>query len=128
MKKILLVDDSKVVGKLLTTTLTDSGFTVINCTDVDTAIAAHKENGLSIGLVITDLIMPGKDGNDFIDYLHASSVPGTRPKIIVISGGSKGTVTAETAVQSVKDRVEMVLVKPFKPEQLIIAVKTQMGT
>ena len=122
MKKILLVDDSKVVAKLLSDKLSEKGYAVIACSDVDSAIAAYKENELGIGLVITDLIMPGKDGNDLIDFLHKDSVPGSRPKIMVISGGSKGTVTGETAVQSVQNRVEMVMVKPFKPEELVNAV------
>ncbi len=127
MRKILLVDDSKVVGKMLTATLEQSGYSVINCQDVDSAILAFKEHETSIDLVLTDLIMPGKDGYDLIDYLHQNAVPGRRPRIIVISGGSKGTVDADTAVSSIKDRVEMVMVKPFRPDELITAVKGVLG-
>lgn len=127
MKKILLVDDSKTVAKLLSDKLSEGGYQVVSCSDVDSAIAAYTQDQIGIGLVITDLIMPGKDGNDLIDYLHKNAVPGSRPKILVISGGSKGTVTSDTAVMSVKDRVEAVMTKPFKPEQLITVVNGLLG-
>jgi len=124
MKKILLVDDSKVVGKMLASTLEQSGYSVINCQDVDSAILAFREHETSIDLVVTDLIMPDKDGYELVDYLHKNSVPGRRPKIIVISGGSKGTVDASTAVSAIKDHVEMFMIKPFKANDLIMAVKS----
>ena len=125
MKKILLVDDSRTVNKLLAMGLTSGGYEVVSCHEVDEAIAALKSQD-DIRLVITDLIMPGKDGNDLIDYIHASS-QGTRPKIIAISGGSKGTVDADTAVTSVKHRVELVMMKPFTQPALLAAVKQQIG-
>lgn len=122
MAKILVVDDSKVVGKLLSGTLTAQGHEALNALSVDEAIAAMKEHGASIKLVITDLIMPGKDGIELIDHLHATLTPYDRPKMIVISGGSKGTVSAETAVMAVKDRVDKVMMKPFTQEALVSAV------
>jgi CheY-like chemotaxis protein len=120
-KKILVVDDSKVVGKLLATTLTAQGHETLNAISVDEAIAILKDKG-PIQLVITDLIMPDKDGIELIDHIHNTMSHYDRPKIIVISGGSKGTVTAETAVQSVKDRVDKVMSKPFTQDVLISAV------
>ena len=121
MKKILLVEDSKTVSKLLSDMLTTRGFPVLVCHSVDEAIATFKETELSVKLVITDLIMPERDGMDLIDHLHTYT---PRPKILAISGGSKGTVTADTAVQSVRNKVDGVLVKSFKPEELINTVKS----
>lgn len=126
MKKILLVDDSKTINKLLSTTLEGAGFQVISCYNGDEAIAALKEHS-DIKLVITDLIMPGKDGNDLIDHIHNNSLAGVRPRIIAISGGSAETVNATTAVQSVQHRVEKVLTKPFSQKDLIYHVNEQLG-
>lgn len=126
MRKILLVEDSKVVNKLLSGALTEAGYEVISCYDVESAITALQGDALGIKLVITDMIMPGKDGNDLIDHIHQNAL-GTRPKILAISGGSKETVTGETAVGSVQARVERILTKPFKQEVLITLVKDLIG-
>lgn len=128
MAKILVVDDSKVVAKLLSTTLNAKGHESISAASVDEAIAALKEHGTSVKLIITDLIMPGKDGIELIDHIQTQLNPYDRPKIIVISGGSKGTVDAGTAVSSVKDRVNKVMVKPFTQDDLIKAVSGLLGT
>lgn len=127
MAKILVVDDSKVVAKLLSTSLTAQGHEAVTAGSVDEAISALKEHGASVKMVITDLIMPGKDGIELIDYLHATLTPYDRPKIIVISGGSKGTVDADTAVSVVKDRVNKVMIKPFTQDDLSKAVTALLG-
>lgn len=128
MKKILLVDDSRTINKLLSGTLTESGFDVVSAFNVDEAITALKAHS-DIKLVITDLIMPGdKDGHDLIDYIHNTSLAGVRPRIIAISGGSAGTVTADTAVQSVAHRVEKVMMKPFTPKDLIYHVNQEISS
>ncbi len=126
MKKILMVDDSRTINKLLSNTIVEAGYDVISAFNVDEAIAALKSHS-DIKLIITDLIMPGdKDGHDLIDYVHNTSLAGVRPRIIAISGGSAGTVTADTAVQSVAHRVEKVLMKPFTPKDLIYYVNQQI--
>ena len=125
MKKILMVDDSVTVNKLLSGGLVASGYDVVSAHSFDEAIAALDADPM-IKLVITDLIMPGKDGIDLIDHIHKNA-KGVRPKLVAISGGSKGTVTADTAVQTVKPLVEYVLMKPFKQETLLATVRELIG-
>ncbi len=128
MSRILIVDDSRVVGKLLSGTLTADGHDVQTAASVNEAIEIIEKSVQRFALVITDLIMPDRDGIELVDYLHKRGVDhGFRPKIIVISGGSKGTVSGETAVMTVKDRVETVLVKPFTQPQLVTAVSAVLG-
>lgn len=127
MAKILVVDDSKMVAKLLSTSLTAQGHEAVTAASVDEAISALKKHGASIKMVITDLIMPGKDGIELIDHLHNTLTPYDRPKILVISGGSKGTVDASTAVSVVKNRVNQVMMKPFTQEDLAKAVTAVLG-
>jgi len=126
MKKILMVDDSVTVNKLLSGGLAAAGYEVVSVHGFEEAVAALDGNPM-IGLVITDLIMPGKDGIDLIEHIHKTA-KGVRPKLIAISGGSKGTVTADTAVQTVKPMVEYVRMKPFRQETLLAAVKELIGT
>lgn len=127
MKKILMVDDSVTVNKLLSTGLAANGYDVVSAHSYEEAVAVLDDPTQHVLLVITDLIMPGKDGIDLVDHIHATA-KGVRPRIIAISGGSKGTVTADTAVQTVKPRVEYVLIKPFKQEVLLGVVRELIGT
>jgi len=127
MKKILMVDDSITVNKLLSGGLLANGYEVISAHTYEEATAILDDPNQRIALVVTDLIMPGnKDGIDLIDHIHTTA-KGVRPKIIAISGGSKGTVTADTAVQTVKPRVEYVLMKPFKQDVLLGVVRELIG-
>lgn len=123
MTKILIVDDSKLIAKLLSEMLSKHGYEVVLSHSVNGAIQMLQELDQGIHVVITDLIMPDRDGIELIDYIYDNIAPVKRPKIIVISGGSKGTVTAETAVSSVRDKVNMVLVKPFSQEVLLESVQ-----
>lgn len=123
MSKILIVDDSKVIARMLSEMLTTNGYEVLSRQSVDDAIAAMEAEAENVRLVITDLIMPDRDGIELIEYIHDNFAPVKRPKIVVISGGSKGTVTAETAVATVKDKVQGVLIKPFSQEVLLETVK-----
>ncbi|HEY8963279.1 MAG TPA: response regulator, partial [Alphaproteobacteria bacterium] len=103
------------------------GYEVISAHTYEEATAILDDPNQRIALVVTDLIMPGnKDGIDLIDHIHTTA-KGVRPKIIAISGGSKGTVTADTAVQTVKPRVEYVLMKPFKQDVLLGVVRELIG-
>jgi DNA-binding response OmpR family regulator len=122
-----MVDDSVTVNKLLSQGLSAHGYEVISAHGFDEAVAVLSDPAQHILLVITDLIMPGKDGIDLIEHIHRTA-RGVRPKIVAISGGSKGTVTADTAMQTVKPMVEYVLIKPFKQEALLAVVRELIGT
>ncbi len=127
MAKILLVDDSRVVNKIVSDSLSQAGHDVLRCYSVDEAIKTLTANQNDIQAIITDIIMPGKDGIELVDYVHMNYAPVKRPKIMVISGGSQGTVSAETAVMAVRDKVEQVLIKPFGYDQLMEKVKALLA-
>lgn len=127
MNKVLLVEDSRTINKLLSKTMEDAGIDVVSCHSAQEAIGHLTQDALSIRLVVTDLIMDGQDGYDLIDHIHQTSQSGVRPRIIAISGGSAGTVDAQTAVLTVQNRVEKVLKKPFSPQDLLSQVTSQLN-
>ena len=115
MAKVLVVEDSKVVNKIITTALAEQGHQIESCYSVEAAIAVLKQ--MSCDLIITDMIMPGKDGTEFLEYL-ARALPEKKntTAILAISSGSADTVAADTLLGSVEDQVDMVLAKPFSKE------------
>lgn len=89
MKKILVLDDEKLIRKMLTHLFEKNGYEVIGAGDGNSGMKLFKEH--EPDLIITDLIMPEKEGLETIREMR-----GLRPnvKIIAMSGG--GAVDPET--------------------------------
>lgn len=84
MAHILVIDDEPLVRELLKAMLEGAGHEVTVAADGDAGMAAYRRRPAD--LVITDLIMPGKEGIETIREL-VQGVPGI--KIIAISGGGR---------------------------------------
>lgn len=81
MKQILVVDDDAQIRSMLRTALEDEGYNVLEARDGKEAIS-HLI-GLTIELVITDIVMPEKEGLETIMEMRRDSPD---IKIIAISG------------------------------------------
>ena len=116
MANILVVDDDPQIGKLLEKVLGRAGHKV--------SIAANGKEGMRIfrggkfDLLITDLIMPEKEGLETIMELR-QEFPDT--KIIAMSGG--GRVGAKSYLKMAHTLgAKKTLTKPFGREDLLSAV------
>ena len=111
-RTILLVDDDKAVLHSLRSLLEDLGFCVV--TACDGVEALRKFRASPPDLMLTDIIMPEKEGIDLIMQLRRE-YPTT--KIIAMSGGgrigNKDFVSIATALGA-----DAGLQKPFDDEQL----------
>ena len=118
MKRILVVDDEVQIRTMLTHMLEQEGYAV--------QVAENGEEGLdfvrrlAFDLVITDMIMPVKDGLKFImELVH--DYPDL--KILAVSGG--GAIKAErylTMAGFLGDNIAT-LEKPFKRDVLLELVE-----
>ena len=122
MKRILVVDDEAQIRTMLTQMLELEGYTVHT--------AENGEEGLTLvgryafDLVITDMIMPVKDGLKFIMEL-TRDYPDL--KILAISGG--GAIKAERYLTMAGYLGDIAtLEKPFKREVLLDLVRKQIGS
>lgn len=93
--------------------LRKAGFSVAIATSAASALVLLRTANQHIGLVITDHIMPGIDGVEFVRRLRASGDP---MPVIVLSG--LPDAEREYAGLDVAFRV-----KPFPPEDLIELVR-----
>lgn len=119
MRKILVIDDEKACLAMLQWHLKRNGFEVLTACNGDVALELLARQ--PVDLVITDIIMPGKDGLETIRDVRARW-PET--KIIAISGG--GLCSAGLYVNlSRKLGASCVLQKPFSSEELLNAVKAE---
>lgn len=73
-KKILVVDNEEDQLDMMGSLLDRMGYQAVLAQDTDTALKLFKSDRFA--LVITDLIMPGKDGMELCEQVK-SAVPGT---------------------------------------------------
>ncbi len=81
MAHVLVIDDDPVTRMVVCALLESAGHTVSEASDGDTGIAMFYAT--SPDLVITDILMPGKDGTETIRELRATN---PEIKIIALSG------------------------------------------
>ncbi len=67
--KILVVDDEEFLRAILADLLMELGYGVIQASNGDEAVNIYQERKDEIGLVILDVIMPGKDGFEVLSEL-----------------------------------------------------------
>ncbi len=72
-KRILIAEDDVSTGIMLFEFLTSRGYLVDAVKDGNEALIKYKENPAQI--VITDIDMPGMDGNELIGHLNAFEIP-----------------------------------------------------
>ncbi len=116
MSSILVIDDESQIRTMLKQMLENEGHTVKIASDGKKAMEIVSKN--SFDLVITDLIMPDKEGLETIIELKNNSPD---VKIIAISGG--GRIDPETLLQMAgKLGADHTFKKPIKREELMGAV------
>jgi CheY-like chemotaxis protein len=117
MARILLIEDDNEVRTMLRLTLAHFGHTVIEARNGKEGLAMFKT--AQVDLVITDIVMPEKDGLAVLTALRTKQLPPV--KIIAISGGGR-----QSAVENLKMAkllgAAKVLAKPFSNEVLIAAI------
>jgi len=121
MSKILVIDDDKNIRSLLRDFLERDGYEVMEAENGKVGLKLFRENGAD--LVITDLIMPEKEGMETIRELRRDF---SDVKIIAISGG--GTIGPETYLQMARKMgADRVFEKPFNLKEMSEAIRELMG-
>ena len=113
---IVLIDDDTNVREMLDVALRAAGYDVTTAGEGDEGLAACAR--VSPALVITDILMPNKEGIETIMDVRRQW-PGV--KIIAMSGGDRGGSTSFLTMAE-KLGADRVLQKPFRPTVLLAAV------
>ncbi len=105
MTRILVVDDDKLVRRVVVAALTHHGYDVTGCASLEEALASLD----GVGLVVTDLKLGDGDGSELIEQV-AGRIP-----VIVLSG----SVDLE---HKRIDGAAAVLSKPFRQAELLAVI------
>lgn len=116
-KSILLIEDDEQMAEMLKIMLEKEGYHVMVASNGEEGIKLYRNNPMD--LVITDIVMPEKEG---IETIKELKVDYPDVKIIVMSGG--GLVGAEEYLQIAKGfGVRHTIVKPFSREEILKAIR-----
>lgn len=115
-KRILAVDDSRSMREMVSFTLKNAGYEVVEAEDGKAALAIIA--GTKIDAVITDLNMPNMNGFELIRSLRSDPNYKFTPILMLTTEGDnskkeEGRSSGATGW----------IVKPFNPEKLVDVVK-----
>jgi DNA-binding response OmpR family regulator len=117
MDNILVVDDDQELRDALTEVLTREGLAVQAAASADQALALLER--ASFQLLLLDMVMPGTDGMTAIP-LFKKQAP--RARIIVMTAFA----SVQNAVQAMQQGADDYIVKPFKIDALMLAVRRNL--
>ena len=116
VKKILVVDDSETVRQQLRLVLDPAGYGVVEAFDGQDGLEKAK-GATDISMIICDVNMPRMNGLDMISQLKAS---GSSIPIVMLTTEGQPALIKRAKEAGAKGWI----VKPFKPELLLAAVKS----
>ena len=117
--RLLVVDDDAAVRRFLRTLLEAHGYDVREAGDGEQAIAEVEH--WAVDVVITDLVMPAKEGVETITRIR-KQWPAV--KLMAISGAFNGQLLHVAKLLG----AERALLKPVQPEELVAAIREVLGT
>jgi PAS domain S-box-containing protein len=92
VESILLVEDNDEVRSLLTTVLTDSGYTVMTAENGARALDVYDSHGGKFDLVVSDVVMPVMNGMELYRQLQKKN---PEARVILMSGHTDQMVSVE---------------------------------
>ena len=122
MKRILVIDDNAGLRQMLRQMLEREGYEVTEAGDGKEGIELYRQ--APADLIVTDVVMPEKDGVEVVRELKCE-FPDVR--IIAISGDSRA-LGAQYCLAAMKALgAQCVLTKPFGKKELLDAVHELLG-
>ncbi len=113
-RHILIVDDEELFREICREMLEERGYRVSLAADAPVALAILKRE--PVDLLVADITLPGMDGLDLIDKVHALH-PGL-PAIVIT-----GFLNEQNMLRSLNLGVRGFLTKPFFYDELFVAVE-----
>ncbi len=114
--RILMVDDDAGLRITMGSMLANEGYAVSHAQDGNAAVSLHRQNPFD--LVITELVMDGKDGFETLMELRQHA------PVRFIATAKMDRMSADLCRRIAEHLgAHSVLAKPFQPEELLAAVR-----
>jgi DNA-binding response OmpR family regulator len=113
---VYFIDDSATMREVIKIAFRKENIQVITCADA--ASALEQFNQTAPDVVITDVIMPDKDGYQVCEFIKQHDRLGRTPVILM-----SGVVNRSVAERATAVKADELIRKPFQPQDLIARVK-----
>lgn len=120
MHTVLIVDDSPTLREMVSDQLRRSGFNVIQAVDGEEAI--NKIQASVPDLVITDIVMPRKNGYELTRWIKSEPSMKHVPVVMCTTKSEEFDV-----YWGMKQGADAYITKPYHPPDLIDAVNRLLG-
>lgn len=113
---VLIVEDEADIRELLSEYFRARDYDVLGAADGRSALAVIARDGARIGLVITDLHLPGVDG---LEVLRAAREANPAASVVIVTGFA----SLDSAIQAVRLGAYDYLTKPFSLGQIDVVLQ-----
>jgi DNA-binding response OmpR family regulator len=113
---VYFIDDSATMREVIRIAFRRENFKIIACADAASALAQFEQDPPDA--VITDVIMPDKDGYEVCQFVKQHSQFSMTPVILM-----SGVVNRTVAEKAMEVKADELIRKPFQPQELIARVK-----
>jgi len=117
---VYFIDDSATMREVIKIAFRKENIRVITCPDAASALEQFGE--AAPDAVITDVIMPDRDGYDVCQFVKQHEQFGRTPVILM-----SGVVNRTVAEKALAVKADELIRKPFEPRDLIARVKNLLG-
>lgn len=117
---VYFIDDSATMREVIKIAFRRESINVITCHDATSAMSQFSETAPDA--VITDVIMPGKDGYEVCQFIKGDAALAKTPVILM-----SGVVDRNVAEKAIAAKADELIRKPFQPQELIARVKNLLN-
>ena len=114
-KKVLVVDDSRLIHKMFEVMLRD--FELVHAGDGLEALQRLGEHA-DIDLILLDINMPNMNGLEFLDKVKQDAALAEIPVIIVSTEGKE-----EDTIRGLEAGAAAYIKKPFRSEEILVIIE-----
>ena len=114
-KKVLVVDDSRLIHKMFEVMLRD--FDLVHASDGIEALQRLGEHA-DIELILLDINMPNMNGLEFLDKVKQDSALAEIPVIIVSTEGKE-----DDTIRGLQAGAAAYIKKPFRSEEILVIIE-----
>jgi CheY-like chemotaxis protein len=120
---LMVVDDNEVFREVVVTTLTLSGYRVLEAGNLSEAMQVLRDSPISVDLILTDVVMPEGSGNEL-----SRNIKEQYPNIkMLFMSGYSDELLVHSEVQKAMESKDSFLQKPFLTEDLITKIREKLG-
>jgi CheY-like chemotaxis protein len=113
---VYFIDDSATMREVVKIAFRRENFNVVTCADMASAVAQFDQTAPDA--IISDVIMPDKDGYQLCQYVKQHPLFGGTPVFLM-----SGVVNKEVAEKAHEVKADELIRKPFHPQDLVARVK-----